>query len=144
MRSYPDRPFLGVSCAVWRRDKVLLVQRGRPPKENFWALPGGLVETGERCSEAVCREIQEETGLHIADPVFVEMKEIIEPDKNGAVRHHFVLAVFVAIADTDTIVAADDAKAAAWVRQQDMQNFAILAGIEESVAKSLATLEDFR
>lgn len=137
MRSYPDRPFLGVSCAVWRHDRVLLVQRGRPPKEDFWALPGGLVETGERCAEAVCREIQEETGLRIADPVFVEMKEIIEPDKNGTIRHHFVLAVFAAIADTDTIAAADDAKAAAWVRQQDLSNFAILAGIEESVAKSL-------
>lgn len=140
MRSYPDRPFLGVSCAVWHRDKVLLVQRGRPPSEDAWALPGGLVETGERCADAVCREIREETSLLIADPVFVELKDIIEPDPEGAIRHHFVLAVFATIVDTDEVVAADDAKAAMWVRPDEISDHNVLRGIADSVRRSRLAL----
>ena len=134
-RSYPQRPFLGVSCAVWFADKVLLVQRGRPPKQDFWALPGGLVETGERCADAACREVLEETGLSVADPLFVEFKEIIEPDAQGGILHHFVLAVFTAIADTDRVIASDDAKAAVWVQPDELNRYAILPGIEASVEK---------
>lgn len=140
MRSYPDRPFLGVSCAVWYRDKVLLVQRGRPPRENAWALPGGLVETGEQCSDAVCRELREETGLSIANPLFVELKDIIEPDPDGAIRHHFVLAVYAAIVDTDEVVAADDAKAAMWVRPDEISDHNVLRGIADSVRRSRTVL----
>lgn len=141
MRSYPDRPFLGVSCAVWHRDKVLLVQRGRPPRENAWAFPGGLVEIGECCREAVCREIQEETGLVIADPLFVELKDIIEADPEGAIRHHFVLAVYAAIVDTDEVVAADDAKAAMWIQPDEISDHDVLPGIADSVRRSRMALE---
>ena len=141
-RSYPKRPFLGVSCAVWYAGKVLLVQRGRPPKQDYWALPGGLVETGETCADAACREILEETGLLITDPFFVELKEIIEPDRDGVILRHFVLAVFTVIADTDKIAATDDAKAAAWVGPDKMTDPVILAGIGDAVAKSRKVLED--
>jgi len=144
MRSYPDRPLLGVSCAVWHNDKVLLVQRRQPPKQDFWALPGGLVETGELCVDAICREVLEETGLTIVDPHFAEMKEIIEPDPDGAVLHHFVLAVYTVIADTDEVIAADDAKAAAWVTLPGMDRYNVLPGIEDTVKKCRQTLEGLR
>lgn len=43
--------------------RLLLVRRGRPPAVGTWSLPGGRVEPGETTSEAIVREVAEETAL---------------------------------------------------------------------------------
>ncbi|MBM7443119.1 NUDIX domain-containing protein [Streptomyces sp. HB132] len=44
---------------------VLLIERGWPPYEGAWALPGGHVDRGETAIEAAVRELAEETGVHV-------------------------------------------------------------------------------
>ena len=53
---------LAVDAAVRRGDQVLLIQRGNEPWKGAWALPGGFVDYGEDPTDAVLRELQEETG----------------------------------------------------------------------------------
>ena len=47
--------------------KALLVLKSRGPYLGCWDLPGGRIEFGESPAEAVARELEEETGLQIAD-----------------------------------------------------------------------------
>jgi 8-oxo-dGTP diphosphatase len=63
MPRYPPGPALTVDVVWIRRDRVLLVRRGRPPFRGRWALPGGFVEARETVEAAALRELREETGL---------------------------------------------------------------------------------
>lgn len=55
--------FLAASAALLHRNKVLLIQRNRPPSEGLWTLPGGRLEPGETTEQCALREIREELGL---------------------------------------------------------------------------------
>ena len=95
-RTYPARPFLAASVAVFRDGKVLLAERASPPAALRFSLPGGLVETGETLRAAALRELREETGVEAEIVCFNDHVEVIEPDAQGRVAAHFVVASFVA------------------------------------------------
>jgi len=64
--TYP-RPALTVDTVVFgyqnEEVSVLLIQRGGPPFQGHWALPGGFVEMDENLENAAQRELWEETGI---------------------------------------------------------------------------------
>ena len=94
-RLHPSRPFIAVSLAVMRDGATLVARRARAPGEGLWSLPGGAVEVGETLREAAARETLEETGVVAEALAFVDHVEIVERDRDGAVRLHYVVAGFV-------------------------------------------------
>jgi 8-oxo-dGTP diphosphatase len=71
LKGYDPRQFPPVAVtvdvvALTIRDgelHVLLVRRGQPPYQDFWALPGGFVRPDEDLAAGARRELAEETGL---------------------------------------------------------------------------------
>jgi 8-oxo-dGTP diphosphatase len=63
-----ERPSVTVDIVILTvrggRLEALLVQRGRPPFEGMWAIPGGFVNRDETLEAAAQRELKEETGVH--------------------------------------------------------------------------------
>jgi 8-oxo-dGTP diphosphatase len=77
----------GSLCYVLRTDdaisgdlSVLLLRRARPPQQGLWSAPGGKMEFGESPDECVIREIREETGLIIANPVLRAVMTIYDAE----------------------------------------------------------------
>ena len=95
-RTYPTRPYLAVSAAIFRDGRVLIVRRARPPAHGLYTLPGGGVELGETLEEAVIREVREETSLDVEPVALAGYRQAIARDAAGGVERHFVILPFAA------------------------------------------------
>lgn len=122
---YPDRPRVAVGAVVFHDERILLVQRGQPPAEGCWAIPGGSVEIGESLQQAARREILEETGVSIRarEPVFTF--DIIEKDADGNVRFHYVVVDVMADYLEGTLRPGGDAADARWVSSGELSRLRV-------------------
>ncbi len=114
-RSYPPVPLLGVSVVCHRNDDILLIKRSKPPYQDHWSLPGGLVDLGESLKGAAERELLEETGIRADLGAPVDTFDSIHKDAEGRVSSHFVLVVFSGPYISGTVAAGDDAADAGWI-----------------------------
>lgn len=124
-RDYPDRPVVGVGAVVWRGDRLLLIRRGRPPRLGQWSLPGGGQQLGETLSEAVAREVREETSLGLASIRLITTVDLIERDQEGRVQFHYTLIDFTAEAEAGEPIAGDDAVDVAWFRPDQLEGLGL-------------------
>lgn len=123
------RPVPAVSLAVFREDKVLIVQRGREPFVGSWSFPGGRLQPGERLEQAARRELAEETGLEAEDLHFVSPVEIIKRDQN-VLKHHIVLFLFAARWKSGEARPADDALALRWASLEELKALHTTDGLQ--------------
>ena len=118
-RTYTDKPLAGVGVVVIRGDKVLLIQRGKPPREGQWSIPGGMQHLGETVRGAAIREAREETGLAVEIGGLLDVIDLIETDDEGRTRRHYTLIDFWGTSAGGEPVAGDDARDVGWFTLAD-------------------------
>jgi ADP-ribose pyrophosphatase YjhB (NUDIX family) len=133
-RTYPTRPYLAVSAAIFRDGQVLIVRRGRPPAHGLYTLPGGGVELGETLEQAVIREVREETGLAIAPLALVGFREAIGRDAAGRIERHFVILPFAARWIAGEIALNEELAEAQWRRPEALTGLNTTDGLADIVA----------
>jgi 8-oxo-dGTP pyrophosphatase MutT (NUDIX family) len=69
------------------------------PNPDCWAGFGGAVEDGETVADAVLREVREETGLQITDPIF--LTEAVDHEGDGRTVSLFYIVGAVRPEDID-------------------------------------------
>ena len=108
--------FVTVDAVVEWRDEVLLIQRGRAPGRDLWALPGGFLDQHETLEAAARREVAEETGLELAVASATSARVFDEPGRSlrGRTITHAFHFVLDGARPRPLVEGADDARAAAW------------------------------
>lgn len=140
-RKYPQRPYLAVSAAIIRDGKVLLVRRARHPARNLYTLPGGAVEIGETLTDAVAREVREETAIEIELVGLAGHREVIVRDMQGRIERHFVIMCYAARWRSGEAVLNDELDDARWLTPGELQSLSTTEGLAEIVAAALALLD---
>lgn len=132
-REYPDQPVVGVAAIVWHNDRVLLIQRGRPPRQHEWSLPGGRQELGETVAEAARREVREETGIDVDVRDVVAVVDLIDRDAEGRIQFHYTLIDLLAEFRAGEARAGDDAAAVAWARLDELERYKLWGETERVI-----------
>jgi ADP-ribose pyrophosphatase YjhB (NUDIX family) len=122
-REYPDYPIVGVGVVVWKGDQVLLIRRGRPPREGSWSLPGGRQKLGETTRDTAIREVGEEAGIEIAVGHLLDVIDSIVPDDQGRIHYHYTLVDFDAEWRAGEARAGGDAAALEWADAGDLARY---------------------
>ena len=140
-RHYPERPYLAVSADILRDGEFLVVRRARPPMQGLFTLPGGCVEAGESLTEAVRREVREETGLTIEAGALAGYREVITRDDAGRVQRHFVILTFAARWVAGEPRLNEELLEARWMRPAGLAGLSTTQGLAEIVAAAFEQLE---
>lgn len=122
--NYP-RAALTVDAIVFVKEGneifVLLIERGREPFKNKWALPGGFIDMDETLETACKRELLEETGLVIEEMTQFKTYDAIGRDP----RHRTISVVFSAeLKEKQPVNGGDDASGAGWYQVADLPELA--------------------
>ena len=139
-RTYPTRPYLAVSAAIFRDGKVLIVRRARPPAHGLYTLPGGGVELGETLEQAIVREVREETGLAIEPIALAGYRQVIARDADGGIERHFVILPFAARYLAGEIALNAELVEAAWLWPAELSGLNTTEGLADIVTAARAQI----
>jgi bifunctional NMN adenylyltransferase/nudix hydrolase len=116
--------FVTVDAVVVHSGHLLLVRRRSEPGRGLWALPGGFVNQEERLEAACLRELREETGLKLPEPVLrgsLKDRQVFDHPQRSlrgrTITHAFLFSF--PVGDLPRVKGGDDADKARWVPLND-------------------------
>jgi len=142
-RTYPPRPILAVSAAIFRNGRVLIVRRAQPPSQGLYTLPGGAVELGETLEQAVIREIREETDLDIEPIALAGYRQAIARDGAGRIERHFVILPFAARWIAGEVALNEELAEARWLKPTELSRLTTTEGLADIIAAALERIGTF-
>lgn len=116
-----DRIEHTVDAVVVQSGHILLIRRRSAPGKGMWALPGGFLNVNERLEDGAIRELREETGLKVPDPVLrgnIKASKTYDDPNRSARGRLITQAFYIALPRQKSlpkVKGMDDADKAAWV-----------------------------
>jgi len=124
-----------------RDGRVLIVRRARKPALHLYTLPGGVVELGESLTEAVVREVREETSLAIEPVCLAGYREAIFRDTQNRIERHFVILSFASRWLAGDVQLNEELDEARWLEPDKLSGLATTEGLAEIVAAAIARVK---
>lgn len=113
--------------------RILLIERGQPPAQGTWSVPGGRCRSGEPAAAACVRELGEETGLVVEVVRFVGRVERDAPHGGVYLIDDFECRLRDDVL-TSRLRAGDDAADARWVTRGELATLVLAPGLLDALA----------
>ena len=134
-----NKQFSAAGCYVECGGEILLLYRTDVGYEgNKWGLPGGMIDEGESESDAVIREIKEETGLEFLSNQVEYLAEVfvdLPAGRHGLPARNFIYHMFrTRITEKPEIkIDQNEHKAFKWVRPDEALKMNLVSGLDECI-----------
>ena len=102
-------------------NKVLLIKRKKDPFKDYFSLPGGFVNEGEKVEDAVRREAEEELLVKV-EPIDILG---VYSDPNRDPRGHIMSITFIVKIITGELKAGDGVAELKWIEINNLGNIKI-------------------
>ncbi len=124
-------------CMIRDGEKVLVIDRKKPDWPGI-TFPGGHVEKNESFVDSVIREVFEETGLTVEDPVLCGTKQFQDEDDA-----RYVVLFYKASRFTGELTSSDEGEVF-WVDRKDLPLYPLSLDMLEMVqVMESETLSEF-
>ena len=117
-------------CLIYQGDRYLLQDRVKEDWRGM-TLPGGHIEPNESITDAVIREMKEETGLTIHKPKLCGVKQF--PIENG----RYIVFLFKTDQFEGEIVSSDEGKML-WVSKNELTNYNLVPDFDSLIEVMLS------
>lgn len=117
-------------CLIYQGDRYLLQDRVKEDWRGM-TLPGGHIEPNESITDAVIREMKEETGLTIHRPKLCGVKQF--PIENG----RYIVFLFKTDQFEGEIVSSDEGKML-WVSKNELTNYNLVPDFDSLIEVMLS------
>jgi len=133
-QSYPE-PTVG---GLIRRDDGLVLLCDSHKWPGVYTVPGGHVELGETCEEALVREIKEEVGLRVHVNELLSIQQVIYP-KEFWKRAHFIFFDYLCdvVGEPNVIVDANEIQRTIWVNPKEALDLNIDRYLKHFILRSI-------
>ncbi len=111
-------------CLIYDDQGNILVQNRRDPSWPGICFPGGHVEPGESFVEAVIREVYEETGLTIENPILCGTKQFQTKD-----NARYVVLFYKTNRFSGTLRSSEEGEML-WVKRSELRDYPLVPDFE--------------
>lgn len=126
-------PIPAVAAVIVRDGEILLVKRGTEPSKGKWSVPGGSIEWGETLTDALKREINEETGLEIEIIRLIGVSDLIV---DSGPAYHYVLIDYLARPIGGNLRRGSDAAEVQWVPVDKLSDYELTPHLHECLREA--------
>jgi ADP-ribose pyrophosphatase YjhB (NUDIX family)/phosphoglycolate phosphatase-like HAD superfamily hydrolase len=107
-------PVVTVGALVFNQKKECLLILTDKWSYTF-AIPGGKIDKDETSTDALLRELQEETGLRLKETSLFMVQDCIQSEEFYVPDSHFIFLNYIAHTDNPYVVLNDEAQSFLWV-----------------------------
>lgn len=127
--------FVGTKAIVHYNGKILLLRESSEyidgTEEGKWDVPGGRIESHEKVTEGLLREVKEESGLTIVPGKLIGVCDGFPPIRGE--ECHVVRLYFLCEANTDEVTLSVDHDVYDWVDPKNIGEKVLVSDIQEMI-----------
>ena len=120
-----EQAIFTVLCLLSDQNGNILLEDRKDPSWSGVSLPGGHVEPGESFTQAAVREMQEETGLTMKNPVLCGVKQF-QTERNA----RYVVFLYKANQFSGTLTSSDEGEVF-WANRNQLYEYNLVADFQE-------------